>query len=196
MHLSGRTSARQRGVTMIVGLIMLVLLTLLVLASFQLGKSNLEIVGNAQDRGDAIASARETIEAAINSPLLTTTPAKIFTAPCGTDNTLCYDVNGDGTNDVTVTLTPTPTCVKAEVIKNKNLDLTQADDRRCTIGVDQTRFGVANTDGSDSLCSNSLWDIRALAQDSTTNTQAVVDEGVAVRVRTVDVESACPLPSP
>ncbi|MGE5087655.1 MAG: hypothetical protein ACM3QY_00905, partial [Candidatus Levyibacteriota bacterium] len=63
-------ASRQRGVTMIVGLIMLVLLTLLVLASFQLGKTNLEIVGNAQDRGDSIASAQQTIEAAISSPLL------------------------------------------------------------------------------------------------------------------------------
>ena len=97
---------------------------------------------------------------------------------------------------MTVTLTPTPTCVKAEVIKTKNLDLSKEDDRRCTIGVDQTRFGVANTEGSDSLCSNSLWDIRALAQDSTTKAQAVVDEGVAVRVRTVDVDAACPLPPP
>lgn len=196
MRRSRRTPSRQRGVTMIVGLIMLVLITLLVLASFQLGKSNLEIVGNAQDREDGITSARQTIEAAINSPLLTTTPTKVFTTPCGADNTLCYDVNGDGASDVTVTLTPAPTCVKAEVIKNKNLNLALADDRRCTIGVDQTQFGIENTEGSDSLCSNSLWDIRALAQDSTTRAQAVVEEGVAIRVRTVDVDAACPLPSP
>jgi Tfp pilus assembly protein PilX len=189
-----RIRSRQRGVTMIVGLIMLVLLTLLVLASFQLGKTNLEIVGNAQDRGDSVASAQQTIEAAISSPLLTTSPGAIFPNPCNTANTLCYDVNGDGTNDVSVTLTPTPTCVKAEVIKNKNLDLSKEDDRRCTIGIVQSQFGIENTSGSDSLCSNSLWDVRAQAQDTTTKAQAVVEEGVAVRVRTTDVDTSCPLP--
>jgi Tfp pilus assembly protein PilX len=38
----------QRGVTLVVGMIMLVLITLVVLASFHLGRNNLEIVGNAQ----------------------------------------------------------------------------------------------------------------------------------------------------
>ena len=44
-----RFSARhsQRGVTLVIGMIMLVLITLLVLASFHLGRNNLEIVGNA-----------------------------------------------------------------------------------------------------------------------------------------------------
>jgi Tfp pilus assembly protein PilX len=190
--LTAKTRTAQKGVTMIVGLIMLVILTLLVLASFQLGKSNLEIVGNMQTRGESIASAQQTIEAAINSPLLTTNASAIFSSPCGANNTLCYDVNGDTTNDVTVTLTPTPSCIKAETIKNKNLNLGLEDDRRCTIGVIQGQFGIESSDSSDSLCSNSVWDIRAVAQDTTTNSRAVVEQGVAVRVRTVDVETACP----
>jgi len=189
----GRSRREQKGVTMIVGLIMLVVLTLLVLASFQLGKNNLEIVGNMQTRGESVASAQQAIEAAINSPLLTTNPDAIFSPPCGTNNTLCYDVNGDDTNDVTVTLTPNPSCIKAETIKNKNLNLGLEDDRRCTIGVIQGQFGIESSDSSDSLCSNSVWDIRALAQDTTTNSKAVVEQGVAVRVRTVDVETACPV---
>jgi Tfp pilus assembly protein PilX len=48
----------QRGVTLVVGMIMLVLITLVVLASFQLGRNNLEIVGNAQRRNDALTAAR------------------------------------------------------------------------------------------------------------------------------------------
>ena len=72
----------QRGVTLVVGMIMLVLITLLVLASFHLGRNNLEIVGNAQQRNEALAAAQQTIEAAVNSPLLTSNPAAIFPTPC------------------------------------------------------------------------------------------------------------------
>ena len=57
----------QRGVTLVVGMIMLVLITLLVLAGFHLGRNNLDIVGNAQQRNDALGAAQQTIEAAVNS---------------------------------------------------------------------------------------------------------------------------------
>jgi len=94
----------QRGLTLIVGLIMLILTTLLVLATFHLGRSNLDIVANAQHRDEGLGAAQQTIETAVNSPLLTTSPASIFPAPCAgfPANTLCYDVNADGTNDVVV----------------------------------------------------------------------------------------------
>jgi Tfp pilus assembly protein PilX len=181
----------QRGATLVVGLIMLVLVTLMVLTSFRLANINLAIVGNAQSRNESIASAQQAIEEAITSPLLTTSPGSIFPVPCTGPNTQCYDVNEDGKDDVTVTLTPTPGCVKAETIKNSSLDLSQEDDRRCTLGVAQT-FGTAGAASSNSLCSNSVWDIRALAQNTTTRTTAVVNEGVAVRVRTVDIATSCP----
>jgi len=92
----------QRGVTLVVGMIMLVLITLLVLAGFHLGRNNLDIVGNAQQRNDALGAAQQTIEAAVNSRLLTATPGSVFPTPCSgwPDNTLCYDVNGDGTADI------------------------------------------------------------------------------------------------
>jgi Tfp pilus assembly protein PilX len=191
--MGGSTMARrhQRGATLVVGLVMLVLATLIVLASFRLGMANLAIVGNAQNRNEGIASAQQAIEEAISSPLLTTAPSSIFPAPCAGPNTQCYDVNGDGRDDVTVTLTPAPTCVKAETIKNSSLDLAQEDDRRCTLGVAQN-FGVAGAGTSDSLCSNSVWDIRALADDVSTRTTAVVNQGVGVRVRTVDIATSCP----
>jgi hypothetical protein len=86
---------------------LLVLITLVVLASFYLGRNNLEIVGNAQQRNEALAAAQQTIEAAVNSPLLTSSPGSIFPTPCSgwSDNTLCYDVNGDGTDDVVAQIT-------------------------------------------------------------------------------------------
>src|SRR5437899_12775030 len=103
-----------RGVTLVVGMIMLVLITLVVLASFQLGRNNLEIVGNAQRRNDALTAAQQTIEAAVNSPLLTSSPGAIFPTPCSgcPDHALCYDVYAAGTNDAVVQITPPPTCLR------------------------------------------------------------------------------------
>jgi len=48
---------RQRGAALIVSLIMLLLITLLAISSFTVGKSNLQIVGNMQQRAQALAAA-------------------------------------------------------------------------------------------------------------------------------------------
>jgi len=188
----------QRGVTLIIGLIMLVLITLLVLGSFHLTRNNLEIVGNAQQRGEALTAAQQTIEAAINSPLLTSAPTSIFITSCSgfPSNTLCYDVNGDGTNDVVVQVTPPPSCVKAQVIALTALNLPA--DQACTVGVPQT-FGQGGA-SLDSNCANSVWDIRAVAQNltpdgaaaATAGPVAVVNQGIAKRVGTNEVATSCP----
>jgi Tfp pilus assembly protein PilX len=194
--IAGRRS--QRGVTLVVGMIMLVLITLLVLASFHLGRNNLEIVGNAQQRNDALTAAQQTIEAAVNSPLLTSNPSSIFPTPCPgwPANTLCYDVNGDGTNDVVVQITPQPTCVKAQIISLTSLNLPA--DQVCTVGVPQN-FGQGGA-GLDSNCANSVWDIRAVAQNLAPNgtsvanqgPTAVVNQGIAKRVGKNEVATSCP----
>ena len=190
----------QRGLTLIVGLMMLVLTTLIVLASFHLGHSNLEIVGNAQRRDQALGAAQQTIEAALHSPLLTTSPGSIFPGACPgfPDNTLCYDVNADGTDDVAVQLAPTPTCVKAQPIPLTSLNLADPNDQLCTVGVG-AGFGLGGA-GSNSSCSNTVWDVRAVGRDldptGTTlagqGATAVVDQGIAVRVWTDDVAASCP----
>ena len=191
----------QRGVTLVVGMIMLVLITLVVLASFQLGRNNLEIVGNAQRRNDALTAAQQTIEAAVNSPLLTSSPGSIFPTPCSgwPDNTLCYDVNADGTNDVVVQITPTPTCVKAQVIPLTSLSLTDPNDQACRTQQPQSCFGQGGA-CNDSSCANSVWDIRAVAQDLAPNgtsvasqgSSAVVNQGIAKRVATNENATSCP----
>lgn len=186
----------QRGIALIVGMIMLVVITLLVIGSFTLGKNNLEIVGNQQHRNEATASAQRAVEEAVGSALLTTNPGNVLQPPCdGVKNTRCYNVSKDSTNtsadQITVTLTPDPACIKAEVIKVANLDLSQTGDQNCVVQVNQ-QAGVENVAGTDSLCSNSTWNVRAQAVDAATKSNAVVSQGVATRVRTVDVAASCP----
>lgn len=190
----GRSS--ERGVALIIGMIMLVAITLLVVGTFTLSKNNLEIVGNMQHRNEATASAQRAVEEAVGSALLTTNPGNTLQPACnGVPNTRCYNVSKDSTNttadQITVTLTPTPSCVKAEVIKVANLDLSQTDDQACVVQANQ-QTGVENIAGTDSLCSNSTWNVRAVAVDTSTKSNATITQGIATRVRTVDVAASCP----
>ncbi len=95
----------QRGATLVVGLIMLVLITLLVTSAFTLSTSSLKSVGNMQARDEAIAAGNDAIEQVVSSP---------FTdAPAG--ETVNVDLNNDGKPDYVVILN-TPTCVSASQI--------------------------------------------------------------------------------
>ena len=182
---------RQRGVTLVVALIMLVLLTLLALTSFNVGKSNLQVVSNMQQRDETIAAAREVIEETISSTRFFATPGDVLANPCGAANTRCVDTNGDGVADVTVALTPPPTCVKASTIKNSELDMSNTEDAGCSLGSDQN-FGVSGAVTGNSECANSVWEVNALASDNVTQASVKVTQGIAVRVAHDDIATNCP----
>jgi len=181
----------QQGIALIAGMILLLVAAVLVLSAFALVRTHSDIALNVQHRDEAQAAAQQTVEAAVSSPLLTTSPASVFTAPCGSANTLCFDSNADGTNDVTATLTPTPACVKAASIPQATLDATRPADRTCFVEQAQT-FGVAGAASGNSLCAVTTWDVRAVATDADTGATATVTQGVGVRVRAQDVTSNCP----
>jgi len=182
---------RQSGVALIAGLILLLATAILVLSAFALVRTNGDIAINAQRQDEALAAARQTVETAVNSPLLTTSPTSVFSAPCGAANTLCFDTNGDGTNDVTATLTPTPACVKAASVPQTALDATRPADRPCFVEQAQS-FGIAGAGTGNSLCAATTWAVRAVATDTSTGATAAVTQGVGVRVRAQDVASHCP----
>lgn len=184
-------AARQGGATLLISLIILILMTLLAVSAFNLGKGQLQVVGNMQRQGEALAAAQEAIEDVISTTRLFDSPGSIFLTPCAGANTKCVDTNGDGVTDVTVTLTPTPTCVKAATVKNVSLDLSNSEDAGCAVGAAQS-FGVAGGATGDSLCADSLWEINAAAVDSQTQATVTVTQGVAVRVSTDNIATACP----
>jgi Tfp pilus assembly protein PilX len=179
---------------MFFALIFLVLLTLLAVTTFHVGRSSLQIVGNFQHRNDVLAAAQEAIEEAISTTRLVLSPGTIYLVPCTNPNTRCVDVNGDGTNDVTVELTPTPTCVKAQAVKNRQLVITSATspDLACTVSPPPGTGGVVSIPSGNSFCADTIWEVRAVASDSVTKAQTTVTEGVAVRVKTDTVATYCP----
>src|SRR5262245_8894709 len=185
------TMRRQRGTTLVIALIMLVLLTLFAVSSFNTAKTNLRVVGNMQARAEALNTAQDAIEKTISTPLFISNPANAIPSPCGgTPNTLCVDVNNDGTPEFTVTLTPQPTCIKVEPIKNASLNFANAEDLGCSSGQTQ-QFGVAGAVTGDSLCSQSVWEIKARSVDSSTNATTTVTQGVGVRISSDDAATSC-----
>jgi len=183
---------KQRGMALVVGLILLALMTVMAITGFNIGRTSLDIVGNMQGRQEVIAAANSAIQEAISTTRLFQAPNAIFLNPCAGPNTRCFDTNGDDVADITVTLTPAPTCIQAQTIPNAALNLNQPNEAGCATGVGQT-FGIAGTATGSSLCANSVWEITAVAIDLVTEAQVVVTEGTAVRVSTDDVGTHCPV---
>ena len=185
-------AGRERGITLVTALVMLVLLTLVALTSFNVGKSNLQIVSNMQQRDEATAAAREVIEETISNTRFFVTPEHILANPCGAPNQRCVDTNGDGKTDVKVAIAQKPKCVKAPVIKNTALNLGDTEDERCSMGSPQGGFGIAGAVDGNSACADSIWEITAAATDVETEAKVEVTQGVAVRVARDDVTNNCP----
>jgi Tfp pilus assembly protein PilX len=191
--------SHQRGVSLFIGLIMLVLMTLLALTTFELGKSSLQIVGNLQHHNEAVAAAQEAIETVVSNAKLTQTnpaaAAAIILPGCGgVANTVCVDVDANGTNDVTVTIKGrgtdnNPSCLKKQVVPNAQLDLSTLDGRNCTVS--RSNFGAVGSPTGNSLCNEALYEIVAVATDNVTQTSVTVTEGVGVRVPTDSIMTYC-----
>ena len=185
--------SRQRGMAMIVTLILLVVATIISMASFRLSLSDFKIAGNMQSRAQTAAVAQQAIEEAISSTRFFKEPDAVYPSPCPGEgqNTFCSDVNGDRTNDVVVTLTPQPVCTVAWVRKSAELDLRNPEDLGCTVGVQQN-FGTIGAASDSSLCAFTIWQIRAEAVDRITETRVAITQGVGVQVASTDMASNCP----
>src|SRR5689334_11322755 len=99
--------ARQQGIALVIGLIMLLLVTMLAVAAFHLGAVQTVVVGNAQHRSQGIAAAQAAIDTVINSSDFTKNPATAIVqtrCPEGGTNVLCVSSNGDSVQDFKVAL--------------------------------------------------------------------------------------------
>lgn len=181
---------RQRGATLVVALIMLVLITLFALSSMKTATTSLMVTGNMQAKSEALNAAQETIEAVISTPQFIASPANAVINPCSGPNTRCTDVTGDATPEYVTTLAPQPVCLSAKPIKNDALNLAIAEDLGCAAG-QQQQFGVAGAVTGNSLCASSVWEISAHAQGLNSGANVTVRQGIGVRISADDAGSAC-----
>jgi Tfp pilus assembly protein PilX len=192
-----KSMRRQRGTTLVVALIMLVLLTLFATSSLNTASTNLKVVGNMQERSEALNVSQQVIESVLSTPQFIFDPANAVPTPCTGPNTACVDITGDGVPEFTTTLigpepaSPAqPACVTVKPIKNAELVLTNPEDLGCSSG-QQQQFGVSGAVTGDSLCSNTIWEIKARTEAAGTGATVTVTQGVGVRVSADDAGTSC-----
>jgi Tfp pilus assembly protein PilV len=163
------SSHRQRGATLIVGLIMLVLITVMVTSAFTLSTTNLQSVGNMQFRDQAIAAANKAIEQVLSSPFTTAPVAQVIDVDLDNDDRIDYHVALDA-----------PTC-----IGDSEIVITGAAPSSVTLG---SSFAVAG-----STFYQTIWDLSARVTDDTVSGAAVqVREGVRVLLTQAQYTAVCP----
>lgn len=147
------TLHRQRGATLIVGLIMLVLITLMVTTAFMLSSTNLKSVGNMQYRVEAIAAANLAIEQVISSDA-------IFFAPA----------------DKTITVGDYSVKVKAPVcLYATEVEAGTSDDLNPNI-LNEKDGGGGGVPGF----LDTYWDIAATVDDAKSGTRVTTHQGVKI----------------
>lgn len=166
--------SHQRGATLLVALIMLVLMTLAAVMSFNIARSNSAIIGNQQAVQATTNSAKEALEEALSRTLFADTPNTPF---ANNTNQKTYDTNGDGVADVTVTMTPAP-CVRLVTILP--VDPTDTTSQGCVGGALQN-MGVEGAAQSGTTCADVVWELTAAATDNVTEARTTAVQGVRVR---------------
>jgi hypothetical protein len=160
---------RQQGVTLIVALIMLVLITLMVTTAFTLTTTNLKSVGNMQFRNESIAAANKATEQVIGTYF----DAAMATLPAA--QTITFDVNNDGTPDYSVAVA-SPVCVQATKLP-------------------ATSTIPCNPD-YPLLCPSSnystLWNIESTVTDPVSGSSVRIHQGVRKEVTQLQCNAVCP----
>ena len=140
----------QRGTSLMVGLVMLVLLTLMAISAFESSNVNLRVVGNMQQRQETLSAAQSAIEQLLSSAAfisIASPPAAVSVALNGAN----YDV----------AFLPVPSCVSTVDIPTENLDPTNAEDLKCipSAAIQQSGILITGAPLPPSYCSNTRWKV-------------------------------------
>lgn len=169
-------SHRQEGMTLLVSMIMLIVLTLLVVSAIRFGNVNLRIANNTQVKAEATAAANAALEQVLDT-------AK---AAANLDQ---VNVGGKAyavkTGGATYTVnTSKPTCNLSRPVANAELDPNDAADQKCFESQDQDKALTANnaTTTSPSACNSQLWSVQADVDDGSSGARVTSVQGFSVRV--------------
>ncbi|MFZ5959284.1 hypothetical protein ACOXVJ_17420 [Pseudomonas knackmussii] len=154
--------ASQRGATLVIALVMLLMLMLMVGSAYTLSGSNLKAVGNMQFRNEAIAAANVGIEQVLSSS---------FTA-APTAEQIAVDLNNDGTTDYTVSMAA-PVCMRATTSSPNGPT-------------------SSNLPGMSATNWNTVWDLDATVNDAVSGAAVKVRSGVRVQLSDAQKNLVCP----
>ena len=181
MNFCHHSRRAQRGATLLVSMIFLVIITLVVVSAVKVSTLNIKVVGNTQTEKESAAAAQQAIEGTISTDF-TQLPV---------DATTTVDINNSGQQGSTYTVaSPAPVCTGAKSIKHSELDAANPNDQPCYASGAAANTGIEGAGGAgNSLCSSSNWDLSAAATSpSGTGAGPTTHQGVSVRVA---VGAAC-----
>jgi hypothetical protein len=173
-----RSPRSERGVTLVVGLIMLVVVTLMVTSAFLLSTTNLKAVANTQFRDEAIAAGNVAVERVLSAMFVGTN-----TVPAAGTYNINLNNDDDPNTDYQVSI-PTPVCVRAAA--------------ELPTGASAPGSGSSVTlvlPPAAPTTFETLWEIFATVTDAASGASVVVRQGVRVRLteaQKVALGNACP----
>ncbi|MDE2584621.1 MAG: hypothetical protein KGN39_04420 [Betaproteobacteria bacterium] len=185
------TPTRQRGFTLFVGLIILLLMTLLALAAIRMATTNVQTIGNEQFRNEADAASNLVLDQVVNDSNFV---ADYAAAPPVSANV------GQGTYVVVVAK---PSCKRFRVIpvgelvtKVNGQDTITTANIPCIQGQGSSPLTIAGgtsaTTSSASLCAKTLWDVQAqVTSDAITGASSTVNQGIETQMAITDTLNSC-----
>jgi len=166
---------KQQGATLLVGMIMMVVLTLLVVFAIRSSNTNLRIAGNMQAQAEASAATQQVLEKVIEQ-IKATEDLSLMAAQ------LIPVSVGNAT--YTVAVSPMNKCLMDIPVLNSALNPAVANDLACYESPDQDK--AIKDDGSlttkPSACKTQQWDIKAGVTDGTSGTKVTHVQGISIRV--------------
>lgn len=154
----------QRGATLVIGLIMLVLITLVVTSAFTLSSGNLKAVTNMQFRNEAMAAANKAIEQVIGS--------NFAKAPVAEE--IIVDIDNDPA---------TP---------NYKVDIAQPVCIRASVALSPAQSSVKLPAMSNQSHWNTVWDLDATVTDVVSGASTRIRQGVRVLLTQSQKNAVCP----
>ena len=168
---------RQQGMTLLVAMVILVMITLLAVSAYRVSNTNLKVVGSMQGRQEGQSAAQAVIEQVLSDLQFTRAPAGVAAKHWG------VDINGDTSEDFDVKLTPQPRCLRSKPVV---IGATPTPADYPCIG--SAVLGKAHLSSS---CADTIWEITATTTDKLTAAATTVRQGVAVRVGVDDASTSC-----
>lgn len=164
----------QRGITLIVGMIMLLLISILITTTFTLSSTNAKSVGNMQFRDEAIAAANKGIEQTISTVLDTG-----FTTLPTAATSFTLDINNDTSADYTISIA-VPACVQSTTMTGSGVS-----------GGSSASLGGAGFTASATYY-NTLWEVVATVTDALSGTAIEIHQGVRIALSETQKPLVCP----
>lgn len=172
--------SKQGGATLVVGLVMLVVLTLLVLSAIRSGNVNMRIVGNMQAQEETATAAVWATEQIIST--------NFTSSPVAQEIAVDFNGNGAVDNKDYTASSPVPVCTASLAVMNADLDpFGDPADAPCISSATAKDTGIFYrskdaTGVGQSWCYQQQWEVRATVNDNRTGATATSVQGVSLRV--------------